>query len=368
MANRFNMILVACAGSGLALGSAALAQYDTGFETSDGITASPTGTPLTGQDGFYVPSGVDYWAMTYSGNVFGFAANPQGGDQFAAGQGLAGPNYSRAQRDITWPSPSATMQYDVACLYTGQPPASNNLGSFSIQPYPGSASAIHLFSYPDINNPTAWRATYLAYNADGSAMVAPGTLPGPEWGALAMNHWYRLKTKVDFATNQMVEASITDLTTNQTTTVALTGVYLEGGSAGGRPHPTGFRMFSGGGLAGNVVGFDNVDINAGGPPPYTCALTGVCPGQVNLAWRGADANRQQGILFASNTGSFVINSGPCAGTQLGLGTRNLQLYNVIGTGSGSGNVNANAGPGSCGGFVQLIQTHSCAVSNVAQVP
>lgn len=368
MSKRFTKILVACAGSGLALGSAALAQYDTGFETSDGITASPTGTPLTGQDGFYVPSGVDYWAMTYAGNAFGFAANPQGGDQFAAGQGLAGPNYSRAQRDMTWPASSATMSYDVACLYTGQPPASNNLGSFSIQPYPGSASAIHLFSFPDINNPAAWQATYLGYNADGTVMTGVGLLPGPEWTGLAMNHWYRFDTDVDFATNQMVEASITDLTTNQTTTVALTGVYLEGGSAGGRPHPTGFRMFSGGGLAGNVVGFDNVDISAGGPPPYTCTITGVCPGQVTLAWSGAQPSRQQGILFASNTGNFTIQSGACAGTQLGLGTRNLRLYNTIGTGSGSGSVNAQAGPGSCGGFVQLIQVPGCETSNVAQVP
>lgn len=101
---------------------------------------------------------------------------------------------------------------------------------------------------------------------------------------------------------------------------------------------------------------------------YTVTITGVCPGRVNLAWAGADPNRQQGILFARNTGNFTIQSGPCAGTQLGLGTNQLQLYNVIGTGTGSGNVNANAGQGACRGFVQLIQTHSCATSNVAQVP
>jgi len=106
----------------------------------------------------------------------------------------------------------------------------------------------------------------------------------------------------------------------------------------------------------------------GGGGGYTCTITGVCPGQVNLAWSGAQPNRQQGILFARNTGNFTIQNGQCAGTQLGLGTNQLQLYNTIGTGSGSGNVNAQAGPGACRGFVQLIQVPGCQTSNVAQVP
>ncbi len=115
--------------------------------------------------------------------------------------------------------------------------------------------------------------------------------------------------------------------------------------------------------------FDDLSVRGlGGPPPYTCTITGTCPGTVRLAWAGAQPNRQQGILFARNTGNYTIGSGTCAGTQLGLGTNQLQLYNTIGTGSGSGSVNANAGPGACGGFVQLIQVPGCITSNVAQVP
>ncbi|MCL4197629.1 MAG: hypothetical protein KJZ69_09070 [Phycisphaerales bacterium] len=122
--------------------------------------------------------------------------------------------------------------------------------------------------------------------------------------------------------------------------------------------------------ASNGVGWDYpFKLNyTGGGGGYTCTITGVCPGQVNLAWSGAQPNRQQGILFARNTGNFTIQNGQCAGTQLGLGTNQLQLYNTIGTGSGSGNVNAQAGPGACGGFVQLIQVPGCQTSNVAQVP
>jgi hypothetical protein len=366
MSQRLALLSATCATSVLALVGSALAQYTTGFETSNGINASPGGTVLTGQDGFYVPSGIDYWAMTYAGNAFGIAANPQGGAQFAVGQGQGSPNFSRGQRDITWPAPLATMQYDVACLYTGAPPASNNLGSFSIQPYPGSASAIHLFSFPDLNNPTVYQAGYLAYNADGSVMVGAGTIPGPEWSSLSTNHWYRFQTKVDFTTNQMVEASLTDLTTQQTTTATLTGVYLEGGSAGGRPAPTGFRMFSGGGLAGNVVAFDNLSVTAtsgGACNDFAITQGGSCPGPMTISWTGAPVGVTKRVIYTSSGGSGgVIPPGnPCAGTTICIGLAGVTLHpaSLPGTASGtSPNFNAP-----CGLRVQLIGQGSCETSN-----
>ncbi len=105
--------------------------------------------------------------------------------------------------------------------------------------------------------------------------------------------------------------------------------------------------------------------NAGG---YFCSISGTCPGTVTLRWSGAQPNRQQGIVFASNTGNYTIPGGPCQGTQLGLGTQNLRLYNTIPTGNGSGSVNAQAGTAACRGYVQLIQVPGCQTSNVAQVP
>ncbi len=117
--------------------------------------------------------------------------------------------------------------------------------------------------------------------------------------------------------------------------------------------------------------FDDMAITGlqgSGPPPYTVSVIGTCPGTVRLEWSGAQPNRQQGILFARNTGNYTIQSGPCQGTQLGLGTNQLQLYNTIGTGNGAGGVNAQAGSGACRGYVQLIQITGCITSNVAQVP
>ena len=109
-------------------------------------------------------------------------------------------------------------------------------------------------------------------------------------------------------------------------------------------------------------------LNVGETPGLHLELGGVCPGSVSLSWNNAAPNTTLGILFARNTGNFIINSGPCTGTQLGLGTNQLQLYGTIGSGNGSGSVNAQAGSGACGGYVQLINLPSCDTSDVAQVP
>ncbi len=102
---------------------------------------------------------------------------------------------------------------------------------------------------------------------------------------------------------------------------------------------------------------------------YACEISGACPGNINVNWTGAQPNKTQGIVFASNTGNFTVNSGACAGTQLGLGTRNLQLVRTLGTGSGSGSIGRAVGAGACGGFVQLVTVASpCEASSVGQIP
>ena len=93
------------------------AQYTSDFEN---LNASAGGTILTGQDGFYLPSGVDFNAYTYAGNVLGFVQNPVGGNQFVAGEGPGdGTNYARAQRDITWGAGYVELEYDVAGQFLG---------------------------------------------------------------------------------------------------------------------------------------------------------------------------------------------------------------------------------------------------------
>lgn len=109
--------------------------------------------------------------------------------------------------------------------------------------------------------------------------------------------------------------------------------------------------------------------SGGGGGGVVLSLRGRCPGTITVAWSGATPSRQMGIVFASNTGNLVVPSGPCQGTQLGLGASNIRLVNTVGTGSGSGQVNGQAGTGACGGYLQLVVVESpCSTSNVAQMP
>ncbi len=102
---------------------------------------------------------------------------------------------------------------------------------------------------------------------------------------------------------------------------------------------------------------------------YTLSVGGNCPGTVQVVWDGAQPSKQQAIVFAANTGSYVVPSGPCQGTRLGLGTRNLRVVNIVSTGNGSGQVGGNASSGACGGYLQLVTiANPCEASNVDQLP
>lgn len=120
---------------------------------------------------------------------------------------------------------------------------------------------------------------------------------------------------------------------------------------------------------GSFPGFDYTFRTTSGSAGLGLTLSGSCPGPITVSWSGATPNKNMGIVFASNTGNFTIPGGPCGGTTLGLGTRDLRLVNTISTGSGSGRVNGNAGTPACGGYLQLvvIEGSPCTTSNVAQI-
>ncbi len=219
-----------CVGLALVMCSTASAQYVTDFDdgTFDG---APEGVIMTGQDGWYLPAGVDYNVFTYADNVLGIATNPQGSSQFVAGHGPGSPDFARAQHNIDFSIGGQWwIEYDVATLYGGEPPSSNNLGSFSVQPSTDSVgSYVHLFSWVDENEATNWNAFYMQYDAAGEQVAQPGTSPGPEWANLDLNHWYRFETLIDFDLNQIMELGITDIMTGESAHVELTDWYLSGG-------------------------------------------------------------------------------------------------------------------------------------------
>ena len=302
---RFGAAVIVCAG----LGPSAMGQYSSDFET-----VMPG--PLTGQDGFYIPpatTSVDFTVVSYAGqcypdctgegvldifdficfqdafvqgdpyadctgegvyDIFDFICfqdafvvgcpvtvptNPTGGDQFIRGVGPAGGAFARAQRDISWGAGTWDIAYDFLAGTTASV-AQNNLGSFSIQPFPGSASFIQLLEYMP-GSSTTMRASIIGFDAAGVQFPLPYPVPGPEWENLPLDKWYRMNLVVDFDANQVIEATITDIETGASTTAPIADTYLEGGSAGGTAAPTGFRFFGGSSVAGNYTAWDNASIS-----------------------------------------------------------------------------------------------------------
>ncbi len=100
-------------------------------------------------------------------------------------------------------------------------------------------------------------------------------------------------------------------------------------------------------------------------------VTSSCPagGPITVSWSNATGSGTAALLYARNTGSFVIpNNRPCAGTTLGLGTQQLQIvFTGNSDSNGSRTLNSNASPGACGGYLQLLDLTTCATSNVARI-
>jgi hypothetical protein len=264
--------------------SAASAEYVTDFDdpTYDG---SPEGVIMTGQDGWYLPSGVDYYVYTYEDNALGVIGNPMGSSQFVAGHGPGSPDFARAQHDIDFSVGGIwEIEYDVAVLYGGDPPGSNNLGSLSLQPSADSVgSFIHLFSWVDENTATNWNAFFLHYDADGNQVAQPGSSPGPAWENLELNHWYRFETIVDFDANKIIEVGFKDITDGGDPVHFLpTDWYLSGGDVGGPPTVSALRFFAGGTNPCNTVAWDNLDV----VPEPTTLSTLLLAGLMLLRRRG----------------------------------------------------------------------------------
>ncbi len=124
----------------------------------------------------------------------------------------------------------------------------------------------------------------------------------------------------------------------------------------------------------NVFGYGRVNLknamNASPPPPtFTLTATGICPGRVTVSWDGATPNSTVALIYAKNTGSFVIPFGPCQGTVLGLGSRSIQLVNTFSSGSnGSGSRSGQSQSGACLGWMQMHDLPGCNLTNVVRHP
>lgn len=100
------------------------------------------------------------------------------------------------------------------------------------------------------------------------------------------------------------------------------------------------------------------------------ALEGNCPGRLRLTWQDTAPNHWAGLCYSDVAGRFTLPAGPCGGTVLGLGSRNLRLVEAFNTGpDGRGSLVGFATEPFCIGYVQIIVTDGpCHTSNVVRVP
>ncbi len=102
---------------------------------------------------------------------------------------------------------------------------------------------------------------------------------------------------------------------------------------------------------------------------FTLTASGVCPGLVTVEWENATPNSTVALIFAKNTGNFVIPFGPCQGTVLGLGSQSIRLVNTFPSGAnGSGTRSGQSQSGACHGFMQMHDLPNCRLTNVVQHP
>jgi hypothetical protein len=271
----------------LAIGGVATAQYSSDFEapvytgTATGTDMTPLPSPQPGVDGWYQPvaaNSLNYKCYTYAGNDLGFPQNPTGGCQFVAGRNTGGTFNTRTQRDFAWVAGTKYyVEWDIAFNYAGVLPATDNVGSFSLQNSATSKFWQTLYRFEAVATPTNVKAEYNVYNAAGVSTpnLDPANNPTGPWRNLKMNNWYRQRTVWDFTTNQVLEVGIQDVTGGGAmNVVAPVGWYLTGGAAPTLPMPTALRFFSGGTTAGNTVGWDNLAVDTApitAPGPNTCA-------------------------------------------------------------------------------------------------
>jgi len=237
----------------------ASADFTATFEAPD-YTGSAAGTVLTGQQGWYLPAGVNAHVYTYASNALGLTAvNPTGGDQFGAGLRLA--DYVRAQHDYSFVGGQVVLiGYDSSCsFFAGRPPTSGWCGSISLQPS-GSSQSIMSMREWTTNAPPAYQIKYGVYTNPAAPTTSSWT--PVVFGNLPTNHWFREEILIDFGAHRIVEVALTDLETSvRTVYTAPTNWYLRGGPNPTEPLPTGLRFFTGI-PDNNILAYDNVTIDA----------------------------------------------------------------------------------------------------------
>lgn len=276
--------------------------YSTDFET---FTASATGTPCAGQDGFYVPAvtgTIDGAIYTYAGNSLGILPNPNGGANFYAGVSAGGTAFARSQRTLTLPTGRILIEYDVACNFVGTVTPTQNIGSVSFQPSATNAHVNFLARWSSlVFPPTSWNADFVLGPSPTAGTQGP--VADPAFQNLALGVWHHWGITVDLVAGVYVDFRITNGVSGITTVyIPPTPLALPGQGLGAGA--TDFRLFTGGTAAGNVFAVDNLRITYGAE--YTQFGTG-CPGALGVPSLTATSLPVLGSTLSVTIGNLPVS-------------------------------------------------------------
>jgi hypothetical protein len=264
--------------------SAVLAGTIYTFEPPDSVGQIPV-APTTTPSGWYTPpnslapGSVQGLIHPYSAITgAGFAADPGGGTQVLAlyqtpldGNGQD-TQVTRAQHNFNFQPGLWTVSFDLSAINlnpSGNTFDNDYIGGFSV--IGGNFSSLTADNeWDNSTSGSTWDSIFWVYNANGSLINSNGV---EAWSSLLQNHWYNESITFNLATNQVVSASITDLTTHTATTASTAGWYMAGGSAG-PPGADTYIRFAGMGQS-NAEMIDNVELDGAAPEPATLALMGI---------------------------------------------------------------------------------------------
>ena len=97
------------------------------------------------------------------------------------------------------------------------------------------------------------------------------------------------------------------------------------------------------------------------------AITGSCPGPIDLTIQSAKANSQVAILGSNQLGSTNLGGGPCSGTPIDLVNPKVLATAQVDA-SGNLDLSRSIPAGACGKWLQVVEAGDCGVSNVVPVP
>lgn len=101
------------------------------------------------------------------------------------------------------------------------------------------------------------------------------------------------------------------------------------------------------------------------PAPSMQTTSGSCPGVIGISATNLTPGGQAAILSSAATGSFIIPTGICTGTPVGLAAPSLlSMVTVPPSGTISGTPTFNAAQ--CARFYQVVDIATCQVTNVYQ--